>query len=344
MAHAALSYVALSSIDPNPFRNLKNYPFDQHKLDALMRSIEDVGLWEGMIGRKVSGGYQLAFGHHRWEAARKKKLATVPLIIRDLTDEQMVGFMGRENLEDFNSDFLAQLNAWEAALTMRSATTDHEVQAVDAARLLGWTRERHDRTSNKMNDTASACHVALVLIGGGHLDRADLTDMTVAAARLVVERIHSRMEMLDKLGKMGNRPAIEIERDKKIVGRAGKKVAKGVREGKLAHRNIRAEIDYEAVKAGTAKGKASPLFAAFVKEVSDSIHKMLVSDNVATRLSEMEKALPHVTMDEDRAALRRVDFALAEHVETSANWRGRLAPKGQRVVPFKLLKKEGDFR
>jgi hypothetical protein len=53
----------------------------------------------------------------------------------------------------------------------------------------------------------------------------------------------------------------------------------------------------------------------------------------------MEKALPHVTMEEDHAALRRIDFALAEHGETTAKWRERLTQKGRRVVPFKLLKK-----
>jgi hypothetical protein len=43
------------------------------------------------------------------------------------------------------------------------------------------------------------------------------------------------------------------------------------------------------------------------------------SDNTSVRLSEMEKALPHVTMEEDHAALRRIDFALAEHGETTPN-------------------------
>jgi hypothetical protein len=118
-----------------------------------------------------------------------------------------------------------------------------------------------------------------------------------------------------------------------------------VREGSINHRNIRSAIDYRAVKSSTAKGKASPLFAAFAKDVADSIHKMLVSDNTSVRLSEMEKALPHVTMEEDHAALRRIDFALAEHGETTAKWRSRLLPKGRPVVPFKLLKKaDGSLR
>jgi ParB-like nuclease domain len=76
MAHATLSYVSLSSIEPNPFRDLKTYPYDKRKLEALERSIEHVGLWEGLIGRRAGHGYQLAFGHHRLEAARSRKLTT----------------------------------------------------------------------------------------------------------------------------------------------------------------------------------------------------------------------------------------------------------------------------
>jgi hypothetical protein len=97
---------------------------------------------------------------------------------------------------------------------------------------------------------------------------------SVSAAREIVERAQSRMEMLDKLGKMGNRPAAEIARDKRHVGTAARTVAKDVREGSINHRNIRSAIDYRAVnKSSTAKGKPSPLFAAFAKEVADGIHK-----------------------------------------------------------------------
>jgi hypothetical protein len=80
------------------------------------------------------------------------------------------------------------------------------------------------------------------------------------------------------------------------------------------------------------------------KELADSIDRMLVSDNTSVKFSEMEKALPHVTMEEDHATLRRIDFALAEHGETTAKWRNRLLP-GRPVVPLKLLKKaDGSLR
>jgi hypothetical protein len=59
----------------------------------------------------------------------------------------------------------------------------------------------------------------------------------------------------------------------------------------------------------------------------------------------MVKALPHVTLEEDHAALRRIDFALAEHCELTSKWRSRLLPKGGPVAPLKVFKKaEGSLR
>jgi|HubBroStandDraft_6_1064221.scaffolds.fasta_scaffold111905_5 hypothetical protein len=62
----------------------------------------------------------------------------------------------------------------------------------------------------------------------GHFARDDLSGMSVSAAREIVERAQSRMEMLDKLGKVGNRPAAEIARDKRHVGTFAKEVADGI--------------------------------------------------------------------------------------------------------------------
>jgi len=87
---------SIDNVDHNPFRLLQKYPFVERKVEALMRSIDDVGLWEGVIARKAGRGYQIAFGHHRIEAARRNNMKRVPLIVRDLTDEQMLQFMGRD--------------------------------------------------------------------------------------------------------------------------------------------------------------------------------------------------------------------------------------------------------
>ena len=110
-----IKQISIQSIDCNPFRKIGNYPYVERKLDALARSIKDVGMWEGVIARSDGNRVQIAFGHHRIEAARRMGLASVPIIMRDLDDESMLKFMGRENGEDYNSDFLCLLETWEAA-------------------------------------------------------------------------------------------------------------------------------------------------------------------------------------------------------------------------------------
>jgi ParB-like chromosome segregation protein Spo0J len=329
--------IELAAIETNPFRLLKTYPFNERKIETLCRSIKDVGLWEGVIARRKGNRFELAFGHHRREAARRSKLKTIPVIVRDLSDEQMLQFMGRENAEDFNADFLVMLETWEATTKFPDISGKHS-QAIDIARFLGWTESRKGET-DQLNATARACNAALALVNAGHLSRDDLSGLQTFAAREICERAQSRVEMIEKLGRQGKRPAKEIERDQKHVGAAARSVARDVREDTVSRKEIRHEIDYRAAKSASAKGRQTPLFAAFAKGVAENIHKMLVSDNAAERLSEMQRALPVVSMEEDFASLRRVDFALAEHEQVTGKWRQRLTPQGKKVVPFKLLSK-----
>src|SRR4051794_256634 len=101
-------------------------------------------------------------------------MKTVPLILRPLTDEQMLQFMGRENMEDYNAVFLILLESWEAVLKSGLPCLQGRTpKAIDVARLLGWTRIRSDRGDDKMNDTAAACNAAFVLIEGGHMTRGN---------------------------------------------------------------------------------------------------------------------------------------------------------------------------
>jgi ParB-like chromosome segregation protein Spo0J len=89
-----LQQVRISSIDPNPMRQLEKYPYVERKIEALLRSIADVGLWEGVIGRKAGNRIQIAFGHHRVEAARRSKDigndGSIPIIVRELDDKKML--------------------------------------------------------------------------------------------------------------------------------------------------------------------------------------------------------------------------------------------------------------
>ena len=58
-------------------------------------------------------------------------------VVRKLNDEQMLQFMGRENLEDYNADFLTMLQTWEAAVNFWTSTDVHYPQHIEISRLIG---------------------------------------------------------------------------------------------------------------------------------------------------------------------------------------------------------------
>src|ERR1019366_2067105 len=103
--------VPLSKIKPNPWRNFKRNPIDTDKVAQLTESIKTTGeFWVGVYGRKVAGFVELAFGHNRleaakavdtgdaFEAAKAAGLKSIPVVIREFTDGEMLMRMTRENL------------------------------------------------------------------------------------------------------------------------------------------------------------------------------------------------------------------------------------------------------
>jgi hypothetical protein len=104
--------VPLSKIKDNPWRDKKRNPINPDKVEQIAESIVSTGeFWIGVYGRKTAEGFvELAFGHHRadaaksvdtgdmLEAARTAGLKKIPVAIKDFTDGEMLMRMTRENL------------------------------------------------------------------------------------------------------------------------------------------------------------------------------------------------------------------------------------------------------
>src|SRR3954451_190423 len=104
-------HVPLHDLHPNPFRNFELHPLDTAQVERLKASLDADGFWASVVARKVADGYQLAFGHHRVEAARALGLETVPIEVRDLSDWQMVRMLASENATQRGSTAAACLDA-----------------------------------------------------------------------------------------------------------------------------------------------------------------------------------------------------------------------------------------
>lgn len=135
---AQLLTVPVSRIKPNPYRDgrgsatwasLKDtYPINPDKAARLKESMLHGGVFEGVIAREAAAEtYQLAFGHHRVTVFQGLVAAGLiddgfPLIVKALTDAEMVSYMARENSEEDGHTFtLAVINPVEAAITAYGA-------------------------------------------------------------------------------------------------------------------------------------------------------------------------------------------------------------------------------
>lgn len=93
----------LSEIEPNKEQPRKT--FDEKALSELAQSIERNGILQPLLVRPMpDGSYQLVAGERRWRASRIAGLVEVPVVIREMSDEQAMEIALVENLqrEDLN--------------------------------------------------------------------------------------------------------------------------------------------------------------------------------------------------------------------------------------------------
>ena len=98
-SEASGSTLLLREIEPDPEQPRKR--FDDDALNQLADSIAENGLLQPIAVRpkKVGPGYIIIAGERRWRAARLAGLVEVPVIIKDVTDEQAAALALIENLQ-----------------------------------------------------------------------------------------------------------------------------------------------------------------------------------------------------------------------------------------------------
>jgi hypothetical protein len=95
--------VKVKDLFPNPYRNMKEYPVDREKIEALKNSIEQTEFWDNLVARKENGQIQIAYGHHRLIALQELEIEKIGITIRDLDDSTMLQIMANENMEQWSS-------------------------------------------------------------------------------------------------------------------------------------------------------------------------------------------------------------------------------------------------
>ena len=104
--------IPLDRIDRNP--NQTRTAFDEAKLAELAQSITATGVVQPIVVREIGGGrYQLIMGERRWRASQIAGQATIPAIVRQVSDEQAMEMTIVENLQRADLNPMEQARAYE---------------------------------------------------------------------------------------------------------------------------------------------------------------------------------------------------------------------------------------
>lgn len=102
MEDPVINMLDLSEIQANPEQPRQD--FDQEKLDELALSIKSQGIIQPLLVRPHGSAYQIVAGERRWRAAKIAGLTEVPVLIRQMSDSEVMAAALIENLqrEDLN--------------------------------------------------------------------------------------------------------------------------------------------------------------------------------------------------------------------------------------------------
>lgn len=129
------SVITLSVNEVEPNREQPRKEFDEKALSELSKSIEKNGVIQPILVRPVTGGaYQIVAGERRWRAARMAGLQEVPVVIREMSDEDAAVFALIENLQR------EDLNPVEEAEGIRSLIEEFGMTQEEAADRVGKSR------------------------------------------------------------------------------------------------------------------------------------------------------------------------------------------------------------
>lgn len=122
----------LSELRPNPYQPRKT--FDEGSIDELASSIKEHGVIQPIIVKKSIKGYEIIAGERRFRASKKLGLETIPAIIRNFTDEQMMEIALLENLQRENLNAIEEAIAYQSMIDKLNLTHEQLAKKVGKSR------------------------------------------------------------------------------------------------------------------------------------------------------------------------------------------------------------------
>ena len=202
VAGAVFAELPVGQIVPNAVQ--PRQVFDEDEMAELVHSITEIGLLQPVVVRRTGpDAYELVMGERRWRATQAAGLDTIPAIIRETDDTDMLRDALLENLHR------SQLNPLEEASAYSQLLEDFSCTHEELASRIGRSRPQISNTLRLLKlSPAVQRRVAAGVLSAGHarsllaVEDADLQDRL--AQRVVAEGISVRaLEEIVAVGETG---------------------------------------------------------------------------------------------------------------------------------------------
>jgi ParB family transcriptional regulator, chromosome partitioning protein len=107
--------------------------FDEEKIAEMAASIAEKGVLQPLLVRPATGGFEIVAGERRYRAAQRAGLTSVPVVVRELTDQQALEIAIIENLQREDLDDLEEAEAFRQLLGF-GLTQEEVAKAVGKSR------------------------------------------------------------------------------------------------------------------------------------------------------------------------------------------------------------------
>ena len=243
--------VSVDSISPNPKQ--PRTVFNEDAMAELVASIKEIGILQPPVVRQTSPGrYELIMGERRFRAAKLAGLRSIPVIIRQTPDNELLREALIENIHR------SQLNPLEEAAAYTQLLQDFNCTHDELAQKLGRSRPLISNTMRLLNLPASVqSRVASGVITAGHaralLGLSNEAEIDRLAKRIVAEGLSVRAV-----------EEIIAATSPKSAGRAKKKSSGTSPEVNEIAEELGDHLDTRVkIKGGKTKGEISIEFSGY---------------------------------------------------------------------------------
>lgn len=230
--------VKITMVEPNREQPRKN--FNEDALEELAESIRQFGLLQPILVQDKNDHYEIIAGERRWRAAKIAGLKEVPVIVKNLSQQEVVELSIIENIQREDLNPIEEAQAYKRLLNEFHLTQDQVADRVSKSRTAVTNTMRLLKLCDEVqqmviDDMISTGH-ARALIGIEDPEQQHMIAQKIFDEKLSVRDVEKLMKNINKPEKMKKKPdenrleVIYQDIEEKLKNHLGTKVAVSAKE------------------------------------------------------------------------------------------------------------------